>query len=128
MTRAVAEKGAELIKGAHGSPYIWGPAITIKQANGLVRDVPFNEEDGATPILIEAMILSLDIENPELREATKKHCLTFLEGWSEICEDPEDAYGIPVSEFYSKAEAFIAGYKVAIEKMQPYWKNPLPVA
>ena len=110
--RAVAEKGAQFMEGIHKGQA--GPVITIKQANGLVREVPWDEQDGATPILIEAMILSLDIENSELREATKEHCLNYLKGWSEVCEDPEDAYGIPVSEFYSKAEAFIAGYKTAL--------------
>ena len=112
MTRAVAEKGAELMEGPHGSHL--GEVITIKQANGLVREVPFDEEDGATPVLIEAMILDLKIENPDLREATKGYGLNWLKGWSEICEDPEDAYGIPLSEFYTKAEAFITGYKTAL--------------
>ena len=112
MTRAVAEKGAKLIEGVHKGNT--GPVITVEQANGLVREVPFDEEDGATPVLIEAMILELKIENPELREATKEYCLNWLKGWSEICEDPEDAYGILLSEFYTKAEAFIAGYKTAL--------------
>ena len=112
MTRAVAEKGAELVEGIHKNR--GGLVITIKQANGLVREVPFDEEDGATPVLIEAMILDLKIEDMELREATKGYCLDWLKGWSEICENPEDAYDIPLSEFYTKAEAFIAGYKAAL--------------
>lgn len=126
MTRVVAEKGAELMEGPHGS--CQGEVITIKQANGIVREVPFDKEAGATPVLIEAMILDLKIENPELREATKEYCLNWLKGWSEICEDPEDAYGIPLSEFYTKAEAFMAGYQAAFTKIQPYWKNPLSAA
>jgi hypothetical protein len=126
MTRAVAEKGTELVQGIHAGHS--GPAITIKQANGITREVPFNEEDGATPVLIEAMILELDIEDSELREATRKHCLNFLKGWSEVCGDPEDAYNIPLDELYTKAEDFIAGYKVALKKIQPYWRNPLPAS
>ena len=113
MTRAVAEKGAELVQGIHKSQ--GGLVITIKQANGIVREVPFDEEDGATPVLIEAMILDLKIENPELREATKRHCLVFLEGWVEVVGTPEEAYDIlPISELFSQAEAFIAGYKTAL--------------
>ncbi len=122
MTRAVAERGAELVEGIHKSQ----PGclvITIKQANGIVREVPWDEQDGATPILIEAMILDLEIEDSELRETTKEYCLNSLKGWSEIVENPEDAYGIPLCDFYTKAEAFIAGYKAALKKVQP-----LPVA
>ena len=126
MTRAVAAKGAELVEGIHKSR--GGLVITIKQANGIVREVPFDEEDGATPVLIEAMILELEIENPELREATKEYCLNWLKGWSEVVGDPEDAYSIPLSEFCTKAEAFMAGYQAAFTKIQPYWKNPLPTA
>jgi hypothetical protein len=111
VVRAVAEQGAKLMEAPHGSPQ--GEVITIKQANGLVREVPFDEEDGATPVLIEAMILDLKIENPELREATKGYCLNWLKGWIEVVGDPEDAYNIPLDEFYTKAEAFIAGYKTA---------------
>jgi hypothetical protein len=116
MTRAVAEKGTELVQGIHaGHP---GLAITIKQANGIVREVPFDEEDGATPVLIEAMILELDIEGLELREATKQYCLAWF------IENPDCE--IPLSEFYTKAEAFIAGYKAAFNKVEPYWRNPFP--
>ena len=113
MGRAVAEKGAELVEGIHKS-YFGGLAITIKQANGIVREIPWGEEDGATPILIEAMILDLGIESPELREATKKYCLDFLNGWIAIFENPEEAYTIPINDFYSKAEAFVAGYEAAL--------------
>ena len=112
MTRAVAEKGAQFMEGVHKGQA--GMVITIKQANGLVREVPWSEEDGATPILIEAMILDLEIEDSELREATKEYCLNSLKGWVEICENPEEAYTIPINDFYSKAEAFIAGYKTAL--------------
>lgn len=118
MTRAVAEKGAKLIEGVHKSPYVFGPAITIKQANGIVREVPFDETEGATPVLIEAMILELEIKNPDLREAVRKHCSNLLRGWSKIVADPEDAFNIPLDDFYSQAEAFIAGYKAASKKVQ----------
>ena len=64
----------------------------------------------------------------EFREATKRHCLNFLEGWSEVVGDPEDAYSIPLSQSYTKAEAFMAGYQAAFTKIRPYWKNPLSVA
>ena len=124
--RAVAEKGAQFMEGIHKGQA--GPAITIKQANGLVREVPWDEQDGATPILIEAMILDLEIEDSELREATKEYCLNYLKGWSEICENPEEAYDIPLSKLYSQAEAFIAGYEAAFKKVQPYWRNPLTMA
>ena len=51
----------------------------------------------------------------ELREATKRHCLNFLEGWSQVCETPEEAYDtMPLSKLYNQAEAFIAGYKTAL--------------
>ena len=115
MTRAVAEKGVELVQGIHKSQ--GGLVITIKQANGIVREVPFDEEDGATPVLIEAMILDLKIENPELREATKKHCLDFLEGWVEVVGTPEEAYDtVPLDKLYTIAEAFIAGYEAYPKK------------
>ena len=111
--RAVAEKGAELVEGTHKGQA--GPVITIKQANGIVREIPFDEGDGATPVLIEAMILDLKIENPELREATKRHCLDFLEGWVEVVGTPEEAYDtVPLDKLYTIAEAFIAGYKTAL--------------
>jgi len=112
MTRAVAEKGTELVQGTH--PGHGGPAITIKQSNGLLREVPFDEDDGATPVLIEAMILSLEIEDPKLREAVRTYSLDFLREWSELVEDPEDAYNIPLDVFYTRAESFIAGYKLAL--------------
>ena len=113
MSRVVAEKGAELIEGVHKSQA--GLVITVKQANGIVREVPFDEEDGATPVLIEAMILDLKIENPELRGATKRHCLNFLEGWVQVVGTPEEAYDtMPLSKLYTQAEAFIAGYKTAL--------------
>lgn len=113
MTRAVAEQGVQLIEGVHkGST---GPAITVKQTNGIVREVPWDEEAGATPVLIEAMILELEIENLKLREATKRHCLNFLEGWCEVVGDTEEAYDtIPLSKLYSQAEAFMAGYQAAL--------------
>ena len=111
MTRAVAEKGAELIEGVHKSQQ--GPVITIRQANGIVREVPFCEEDGATPVLIEAMILELDIEDPKLRDAVKRYCLSFLKEWEEIVGDPEDAFNIPLNDFCAKTEAFMSGYKAA---------------
>ena len=126
MTRVVAEKGAKLIEGVHKDQA--GLVITVEQANGIVREVPWDERDGATPILIEAMILELDIEDPELREAAKKHCLDFLEGWREVAGDEEAYDTIPLTELYSQAEAFIAGYKAGLQKIQPYWKNPLPTA
>jgi len=111
--RAVAEKGAKLIEGIHKSKF--GLEITIRQANGIVREIPWDEEDGATPILIEAMILELEIEDPKLRETTKRHCLNFLEGWCEVVGTPEEAYDtMPLSKLYSQAEAFIAGYKTAL--------------
>ena len=117
MTRAVAETGAKLIEGIHKSQA--GLVITVEQTNGIVREVPWDEDDGATPILIEAMILELEIEDPELREATKKHCFNFLEGWVEIVGTPEEAYDtMPLGKLYSQAEAFIAGYKAASQKIQ----------
>lgn len=117
MTRVVAEHGAKLVEGVHKSQA--SPVITVKQANGIVREIPFDENDGATPILIEAMILELEIENPKLREATKQYCLNYLKEWGEVVGDPEDAYGIPLTEFYTKAEAYIAGYNTASKKIQP---------
>jgi len=113
MTRAVAERGVELVEGVHKSPHIKGPAITIKQADGLVREVRFDESEGATPVLIEAMILELDIEDPKLREAVRKYSVSFLKKWEEIVGDPEDAYNIPLDDFYGRAEAFMAGYRAA---------------
>lgn len=112
MTRAVAEKGAELIEGIHKSQA--DPVITVKQANGIVREVPFDEEAGATPILIEAMILELDIENPKLRESALRYCLNFLEGWREVAGDEEAYDTMPLSKLYTQAEAFIAGYQAAL--------------
>jgi hypothetical protein len=124
MTRAVAEKGAELIQGVHKSQA--GPVITIKQANGIIREVPFDEKDGATPILIDAMILELEIEDAALRETTKRYSLDFLDGWREVVGDKEAYETMPLDELYTKAESFIDGYKAALKKLQPYWRNPLP--
>jgi len=120
MTRAVAIKGAKLVEGIHKGQS-GGLAITVEvpfdEGSTITQEVPFDEEGGATPVLIEAMILELDIENPELREATKKHCLTFLEGWVEVVGDTEEAYDtIPLSKLYSQAEAFVAGYEACLKK------------
>ncbi|HUW45604.1 MAG TPA: hypothetical protein VMW50_07380 [Dehalococcoidia bacterium] len=119
MTRAVAVKGAKLVEGIHKGQS-GGLAITVEvpfdEDLTITQEVPFDESQGATPVLIEAMILGLDIENPELREATKKHCLTFLEGWVEVVGDTEEAYTLPLDDFYSQAEAFMAGYEVGLKK------------
>lgn len=114
MTRAVAERGAELVKGIHKG-YLGGLVITIKQANGLVHEVPWDEEAAATPVLIEAMIQELEIENPEVRETAKEYCLNYLKGWNELVVDPETD-GIPMSDIYTQAEAFIKGYEAALKQ------------
>ena len=58
-------------------------------------------------------------EITSLREAVKRHCLDFLEGWSEVVGDEEAYDTMPLSQLYSQAEAFIAGYKTASKKIQP---------
>ena len=79
MTRAVAIKGTELVQGIHKG--IRGNlVITIKQPNGIVREVPWYDDAGATPVLVEAMILDLEIDDFELREATKEYCLNLIKG------------------------------------------------
>jgi hypothetical protein len=115
MKRAVAEEGTELIEGIHNEGCPGGPMITIRRANGIVQEVPFDEDAMATPILIEAVILDLDIEDSKLREAVKMYCLNWLEEWVvEIVGNREDAYCIPLDFFWTKAEDFVAGYQAAL--------------
>lgn len=114
MTRAVAEEGVELIKGVHKG-CLGGLVITIKQANGLVREVPYREEAVATPVLIEAMIQDIGIENPEIREAAREYCLNYIKGWNELFVDPETD-GISVSDLDCYVEAFIKGYEAALKQ------------
>lgn len=112
MTRAVAEKGAELVEGIHKNR--GGLVITIKQANGLVREVPYSNEDVATPVLVEAMIQDKGIESPEISEAAIGYCLSFIKGCNEIVSDPEHD-GITIGELSCYVEAFEAGYKAALK-------------
>jgi len=113
MTRAVAEKGVQLIKGIHIGPQ-GDCVITIKQANGLVREVPYSNEDVATPVLVETMIQDKGIENPEIEEAAIGYCLSFIKGLNELVNDPEDD-GITIGDLSCYVEAFEAGYKAALK-------------
>ena len=90
MTRAVAEEGIELIKGVHLN-HSGECVITIKQSNGIVREVPYRDEDVATPVLVEAMIQDKGIESPGIREAATRYCLSFIKGMDELVIDPEGA-------------------------------------
>ena len=113
MTRAVAEKGVELIKGVHiGSR--GDCVITIKQDNGIIREVPYSNEDVATPVLVEAMIQDKGMENPEIREAATRYCLSFIKGMDELVIDPEGA-GITIGTLSCYVEAFEEGYKAALK-------------
>jgi len=114
MTRAVAGQGVELVQGIHKG-YFGGLVITIKQANGLVREVPWDEEAVATLVLIEAMFQDLEIENLEVRKAAREYCLNYIKGWNEIVVDPETD-GISMSDIYTYTEAFIEGYKAALKR------------
>lgn len=39
----------------------------------------------------------------------------YIKGWSELFETPEEAYDtMPLSNLYTQAESFIAGYKTAL--------------
>jgi len=108
--RAVAQEGVELIEGVHlNSEEL---VITIKQSNGIVREVPYHHKDIATPVLVEAMILDKGIKSPEIREAVRRYCLTSIKEMNELIAFPEKD-GITIGEFYSRVEAFEAGYKAA---------------
>lgn len=114
MTRAVAVEGVELVKGVHIG-YSGGLVITIKQANGLVREVPYNEGAVATPVLIEAMIQDKGIENPEIREDAIEYCLNYIKGYAETIVGPE-IEGIPIGDLSCYAEAFENGYEACLKK------------
>ncbi|OGO04594.1 MAG: hypothetical protein A2Y60_01805 [Chloroflexi bacterium RBG_13_54_9] len=104
MTKAVAEKGVQLIKGVHiGSQ--GDCVITIKQSNGIVREVPYRDDDVATPVLVEAMIQDKGIESPEIREAATRYCLSFIEGINDATVGTLSCY----------VEAFEQGYKAALK-------------
>ena len=111
MTRAVAE----LIKGVH-LDHFKNFVITIKQANGLVREVPNSDKDIATPVLIEAILRDMGIKNPEIREAAKQYCLDYIKGWNEIVENPE-IDGITIGELITAVGAFEAGWKAVPKKI-----------
>jgi len=114
MTRAVEQKGAELIEGIHqGSS--GGSVITIKQGNGLIREVPYSQEAIATPVLVEAMIEDMGIESPEIKEVTKEYCLDYIEGWNKLIDDSESD-GISISELNQFSWAFIDGYEAALKR------------
>ena len=113
MTRAVVEKGVELIKGVHLS-HSGGCVITIKQDNGIIREVPYSDEDVATPVLVEAMIQDKGIESPEIREAATRYCLSFIKGVDELVSDLESD-GITIGTLSCYVEAFEAGYKAALK-------------
>ena len=110
--RAVAEEGATLIQGIHFTN--GEEVITIKQANGIVHEVPFDYDAVATPVLIEAMIQEMEIEHSELREATRDYCLNYVKGWNENIAFPE-IDGISISDLWNYAESFGEGYKAALE-------------
>jgi hypothetical protein len=113
MTRAVAEKGTELVKGVHiGSQ--GDCVVTIKQSNGIIREVPYRDEDVATPVLVEAMIQDKGIESPEIREAATRYCLSFIKGMDEVVADPEHD-GITIGTLSYYVEAFEAGYNAALK-------------
>jgi hypothetical protein len=114
MTRAVAIEGTELIEGIHrGSS--GESVITIKQANGLIREVPYSAEAIATPVLVEAMIKDMGIESPEIREATEQYCLDYIEGWNKLIDDPESD-GVPLRELEGLSNAFIDGYEAVLKR------------
>ena len=52
----------------------------------------------------------IDPENPETRAATKEYCLTYVQGWNKIIEDPE-IDGIQICTLRNLADGFIAGYE-----------------
>ncbi len=115
MTRAVAVEGVKLVEGIH-KDHLGDIVITIKQANGLVREVPYRNDDVATPVLVEAMIQDKGIENPEIREAAIEYCLNYIKGWNEIVADPE-IDGIEIGDLSMYVEAFEMGYKAALKRI-----------
>jgi len=115
MTRAVTEQGVELIEGVHKG-CLGDMVITIKQANGLVREVPYRDGDVATPVLVEAMIQGKGIESLEIKEAAIEYCLNYIKGWNEIVADPE-IDGIEIGDLSMYVEAFEMGYKAALKRI-----------
>ena len=113
MRRAVAEEGAELVKGIHFTNGY--EVITIKQANGLVREVPWDYYAVATPVMVEAMIQEMRIDDPIIQEATKNYCLNYIKEWNEDIVDPE-IDGVKMDDLWNFAEAFIEGYEVALKR------------
>lgn len=113
MTRAVAEKGVQLIRGVHiGSR--GGCVITIKQNNGITREVPYRDEDVATPVLVEAMIQDKGIKSPEIKEAAIRYCLSLIKREDELVIDREGA-GTAIGTLSCYVEAFEQGYKAALK-------------
>lgn len=117
MTRAVAQEGVELVQGIH---FVKGlvtnhEVITIKQANGLVREVPWDYYAVAAPVLVEAMIQEMHIDDPIIQEATKNYCLDYVKRWNEEVCDPE-IHGVKMDDLWNYAEAFIKGYETCLKR------------
>lgn len=114
MARAVTEQGVELIEGVHKG-CLGDMVITIKQTNGLVREVPYRDDDVATPVLVEAMIQDKGIESPEIKEAAIEYCLSYIKEWNEVVADPE-IDGITIGELSCYVEAFEKGYQATLKQ------------
>ena len=108
MTRAVAEKGVELVEGIHFTKK--KEVITIKKANGRVREVLWDYYAVATPVMVEVMIQEMSIDDPIIQEATRNYCLNYIKRWNENFEDPE-IDGVELDDLWNYAEAFEKGYE-----------------
>jgi len=107
--RATAVEGVTLVEGIHIGH--WGEyAITIQYPEGFRQEIPYQEEAVATPVLIDAMLEEIGIEDPVILAATKEYCLTFMSGWNKIVEDPETD-GAQIRDLRNMAWGFVAGYE-----------------
>jgi len=116
VTRAVDLPGMTLVKGIHRSSLTGWQCITIAYPDGLRLEVPYDESDVIAPVYIEAMILSLDIDNTDTREAVRQGCLNFFKG--DVPQNGVDDYaetGTDILWLEAFARGFQKGYEEALE-------------
>lgn len=109
---AAAVQGLTLVKGPHECALGWR-VITVKRPDGRIQAIPYDYDQIARPIHIEAMInYVMGISNPDSRAAAHEYCLTFIRGWNALVVYPE-VDGKRIGEMEALAWAFVAGYEHA---------------
>jgi len=109
---AAAVQGLTLVKGPRVCALGWG-VITVRRPDGKIQAIPYDHNQIARPIHIEAMInYVMGIGNPDSRAAAHEYCLTFIRGWNLLVGNPE-ADGKRIGEMEALAWAFVAGYEHA---------------